>query len=209
MKPDELQGILDSHREWLTTEGGVKANLSRANLSRANLSRANLSRANLSGADLSWANLSGADLSWANLSRANLSWANLSGADLSRADLSRADLSRATGLLQPFGWLRDTFETTAQGFVVYRAQRGQFSNPDGWVFEPGAILTEVCHSDRALDCACGVAFATLDWVREKHPRDIIWRCLIPWQRSCGIVVPYNTDGKARCDYLELVEVVEA
>ena len=194
MKPDELQGILDSHREWLTTEGGVKANLSGADLSRA---------------DLSWANLSGADLSWANLSWADLSWANLSRADLSRANLSRANLSGATGLLQPFGWLRDTFETTAQGFVVYRAQRGQFSNPDGWVFEPGAILTEVCHSDRALDCACGVAFATLDWVREKHPRDIIWRCLIPWQRSCGIVVPYNTDGKARCDYLELVEVVEA
>ena len=219
MDAQGLRSILASHKSWLSNTGGSRANLSGADLSGADLSGANLSGANLSGADLSWANLrqadlSGANLSWANLSGANLRQANLrqadlSGANLSWANLRQADLSGAEGLLEPFCWLRDTFETTDRGITVYRAQSGQFANPYGWVFEPGSELTEVCHPDRTLDCACGVAFATLEWVRKNHPSDTVWRCLIPWPRSCGVVVPYNTDGKARCDYLELIEVVEA
>jgi hypothetical protein len=110
----ELASILEAHHKWLRNEdGGQRADLSGAYLSRANLSGANLSWANLSGANLSWADLSGADLSgadlsgaklswaylsWANLSGANLSWANLSGADLSGADLSGAlNLTLALG----------------------------------------------------------------------------------------------------------------
>jgi hypothetical protein len=108
MTRKQLAEVLRLHGLWLSAaDNGVRANLSRANLSDANLSRANLSRAilsyanlsytdlsraNLSGADLSRANLSGAILSCANLSGADLSCANLSGADLSCADLSRADL---------------------------------------------------------------------------------------------------------------------
>ena len=200
----DYREVLHQHTLWLRVPGEG----TRANLSRADLSWANLRGADLRGADLRGANLSRADLRGANLSWANLSGADLSGANLSWANLRGANLSRAKGLLEPFCWLRDTFETTYLGFVVYRSQRGSFTNPDGWVFGPGAELTEVCHSDRTLDCACGVAFATLDWVRKNHERETIWRCLIPWERSCGIVVPYNTDGKARCDYLQLIEVVE-
>jgi hypothetical protein len=112
---EELKEILKSHHEWLTTPGGICANLRRANLSGTNLSDAdlsgtNLSYANLSGTNLSYANLSGtnlsdadlsgtnlsyADLSCANLRRANLSGTNLSDANLSCADLRRANLSYA------------------------------------------------------------------------------------------------------------------
>ena len=106
MDKQELKAILGKHFKWLRGENGGKradlsgADLSRANLSGADLSRANLFGANLSRADLSRADLSRADLSGANLSRANLFGANLSRADLSGADLfganlSRADLSRA------------------------------------------------------------------------------------------------------------------
>ena len=209
MDAQGLRSILASHKSWLSNTGGSRANLSGADLSGADLSGANLSGANLSRANLSWANLSGANLRQANLRQADLRQADLSGANLSWANLRQADLSGAEGLLEPFCWLRDTFETTDRGITVYRAQSGQFANPYGWVFEPGSELTEVCHPDRTLDCACGVAFATLEWVRKNHPSDTVWRCLIPWPRSCGVVVPYNTDGKARCDYLELIEVVEA
>ena len=88
---EELEVFLRKHKLWLNDEdGGERADLSWADLSRADLSWANLSWADLSRADLSWANLSGADLS-----RANLSGANLSGADLSRANLSGANLSGA------------------------------------------------------------------------------------------------------------------
>jgi len=96
MDKQELKNILDKHLKWIRGEnGGKRADLFGANLSRANLSGANLSRANLSGANLSGANLSGANLFGANLFGANLSRANLSGANLSRANLFGANLSGA------------------------------------------------------------------------------------------------------------------
>jgi hypothetical protein len=105
MNTDDLKEAIRLHGMWLRNEdGGVKANLSKANLSEANLSKANLSGvilygANLSGVILYGADLSGANLRKANLSKANLSKANLSGADLSCADLYGANLSEAVGYL--------------------------------------------------------------------------------------------------------------
>ena len=73
---EELKTILELHLKWLRNEeGGI----------RANLSGADLRDADLSGADLSCAYLSGADLSCACLSGADLRDAYLIGADLSRA----------------------------------------------------------------------------------------------------------------------------
>ena len=96
MDKQELKAILGKHLKWLRGEdGGERANLFGANLSRADLSGANLSRADLSGANLFEANLSGANLSGANLSGANLFEANLFEANLFRANLSGADLFEA------------------------------------------------------------------------------------------------------------------
>ena len=101
MDKQELKAILGKHLKWLRGEDGGEranlfgANLSRADLSGANLFEANLSRANLPGANLFEANLSGANLFEANLFEANLSRANLSGADLFEANLSGANLSGA------------------------------------------------------------------------------------------------------------------
>ena len=77
----ELEQILNLHKMWVEgNEGGVRANLYRADLRGADLSYDDLSCANLSSADLR-----GADLSSADLSSADLSSANLRGADLSCA----------------------------------------------------------------------------------------------------------------------------
>ena len=79
----ELDKVLKLHDLWLNNKGGgIRADLSGADLSYTNLPGANLSGANLFDADLSGANLYGAKLSGANLSNANLSGANLSNADL-------------------------------------------------------------------------------------------------------------------------------
>ena len=99
-----LKEVLELHKKWLNDEkGGIRADLSYANLNDADLRGANLSYVNLRGAnlryaDLSYIDLSNADLRGANLSNAdligaNLSDANLRGADLRRANLSYADLS--------------------------------------------------------------------------------------------------------------------
>ena len=64
-----LKEVLELHKKWLNDEkGGIRADLSYANLNDADLRGANLSYVNLRGA-----NLIGVDLSDANLSYADLS----------------------------------------------------------------------------------------------------------------------------------------
>ena len=106
MNGEEIRIVLEKHEKWLNNElGGIRADLSGAdiygldlrgaNLYGANLIRADLRVAYLIKTDLREANLSGADLSGADLRKANLSGANLSGANLSGANLSGADLRGA------------------------------------------------------------------------------------------------------------------
>ena len=83
---DELHEIIRKHNLWLQGEdGGERAILRGAILSRAILREADLSRADLSGAILRWADLRVADLSGAILRVADLRVANLLGAILSGA----------------------------------------------------------------------------------------------------------------------------
>ena len=193
MKAEKLNGILAAHKLWLDGEGGGKANLSWANLSRANLSWANLSRANLS-----WADLSGADLSRADLSRA----------DLSGADLSGADLSGAKGLLSTVNYLDAHFERTPDGYIAYKTFNAYYRSPDAWTIENGAVIEENVNFDRCTSCGCGINVAPLEWVKNEYPKAQIWKVLIRWEWLCGVCVPYMTDGKIRCERVELIEVVE-
>ena len=186
------------------------ADLRGADLGGADLREANLRGADLSGADLSGANLSGADLSWADLRGADLRRANLGEADLYRADLRGADLSGAMGLLDPAEWMAK-FPATAEGYVVYKAVGyTSYGSPPHWTIEPGAYLTETVNPSRTDDCGCGVNFGTAKFVWDDYPpaqgRNV-WECLIEWRDLPGVVVPYNTDGKARCARLKLVRIV--
>ena len=186
-----------------------EANLREADLSGANLRGANLSEADLRGANLREANLSWADLSEADLSGANLSGANLSWADLSWADLRWADLSETVGLLDAAAWLRANFETDAEGVVVYkRIGSTGYPTPASWLIEPGAYLTEVVNPSRTVLGACGVNFGTRAWCDKCYIDAALWRCRIEWLDLAGVVVPYHTDGKARCARLRLLEIVE-
>lgn len=111
MKIKQLNEILELHEKWLKAlDGGVRADLSYADLrgidlSGINLSYADLMGANLKGANLRYidlscakligANLSDTDLKGANLNDTDLSYANLMCANLSETDLTEADLSDA------------------------------------------------------------------------------------------------------------------
>jgi hypothetical protein len=185
------------------------ADLSGANLSGANLSGANLSSADLSGANLSGANLSSADLSGANLRGANLSSANLSGANLSGANLRSANLSGAQWVLDPIAYLEEHFELTVDGIVAYKTFGTNYTPPESWKMEAGAILTENVSFDVCSDCACGVNVATRDWIKahgEVGKREV-WKVLIKWTWLVGVCVPLHTDGKIRCGRVQLVENV--
>src|SRR3990167_2617690 len=77
---ERLREILHLHALWLKdSPGGVRADLSGANLGEADLRRADLRYADLSDANLRGANLRGANLRGADLSGANLGGAVLTG----------------------------------------------------------------------------------------------------------------------------------
>ena len=202
MTKEQLAEILTKHELWLNSEsGGEKANLSSTDLRSADLSSANLSSANLRYADLRSANLSYANLSYANLRSANLSYA-----DLRSTDLRSADLSYANGLLTAAQWLSQHFTADEHGLIVYKVF-GAFNMPPArWEIRAGAVLTEIVNPVRCCDCACGINFGTLDWLRANVKNAVIWRCRIAWIDLADVVVPYNTDGKARCGRLTLLEL---
>ena len=205
------------------------ANLSGANLSNANLFDANLSNATLSGADLSDANLFDANLYNVNLSGADLSGADLSGADLSGADLSGAnlynvnlynvnlsgaDLSGAKELQNPLSFLDKNFKTAkdvnGEYYVVYKAFGNTFfTQPKKWILKSGSIITENVNRGITKECGCGVNFATLKWINNNIRWSVeIWECKLYFKDLINTIIPYNTDGKGRCEKLTLVKKIK-
>lgn len=91
MNKQEIQEILEAHKNWLRDEDGGKC---------ADLCDADLYGANLCGADLRRADLRGANLYGADLYGANLCNANLCGANLRRANLDQKEQIRKGFIVQ-------------------------------------------------------------------------------------------------------------
>ena len=189
MNTEQIKEILEQHKIWLQDSSQGK--------------RADLSGANLSGANLCVANLCAANLCGANLCGVNLSEANLSG-----ADLSETNLSNCIGLLTPSDFL-STFEHTTEGIIVYKAfGNTTFNTNPNWKISEGETISEVVNSNRQDNCGCGVNVASLEWCKQNYTKSEYWKCLIPWNKACEIVIPYNTDGKFRCGSLKLLERIK-
>ena len=212
ISPEKLKEIIESHGKWLRNEeGGVRANLAGANLSRAildgaNLDGANLARANLYEASLAGANLDGANLYEANLYGAILAGANLSGAILDGANLSRAILYGAKGIPDTtiqFSFL-DKLEKTSEGYIVYKTFGQHYSPPEKWEIKEGSIINEFCDTSLFTTCSHGINVATLDWVKQNTSNDI-WKCLIKFEWLVGVTIPLKTDGKIRTARVQLIE----
>ena len=150
------------------------------------------------------ADLSGADLIGANLSGANLSDVNLSG-----ADLSGANLSGSIGILSQTAWLQKHFKKNKKGYLVYKTFGAYNTPPDKWEIKKGSVITETANCQRTDTCGCGINFATREWIKNELDHDVVvWECLLEWEDLADTIVPYNTDGKARCQRLTLLEVVK-
>jgi uncharacterized protein YjbI with pentapeptide repeats len=197
----------------LTEACFYRAKLNKCNLKSADLTKADLSFAKLPRAKLAHANLTGAKLTSADLTAANLYCANLTGALLVGVKLFGADLSGCIGLPTQTQWLKENCIVGSEGIYALKMFDLFFVSPAHWTLQKGAELTEVCNPDRATDCGSGINVASLTWlndtVRENFARyrglQSVWLVKIPWQRVADIVVPFNTDGKFRTSYCELVE----
>ena len=185
--------------------------LSSADLSGSNLSGSNLSGSNLSGSNLSGSNLRSADLSGSNLRSADLSGSNLRSADLSGSNLSGSNLSGSNGIMSAIAFMDAHFERTPDGFIAYKTFGSSYSPNSDWKIEPGSVLTEIVNPDRTCDCGCGINVAPLRWVKDNATnggRLSIRKVLIRWEWLMGVVVPFGSDGKVRCEKVELIEVVK-
>ena len=201
-------------RTFLTDADLRGAELGNADLRGAVLTDAVLRGADLRGAILTDAVLRGADLRGAILTGAVLRGADLRGAVLTRtfltdADLTDTDLGGSKGLLTAREFM-GKFKHDKLGVIVYKLiGNTYYESPDYWNMVPGSFLEEVVNPLPTLDCACGVNFATLEWCQKdsNYSRSKLWKCRIRWIDLTDVVVPYNTDGKARCGRLELLEIV--
>ena len=138
----------------------------------------------------------------------NLSRADLRGADLSGADLRGANLSDAKGLLNAAEFLSQ-FESDELGIIVYKKiGNTTYCAASHWKIEAGEFLTEVVNPNRQNDCGCGVNFATLEWCEREYKNADLWKCRIRFLDLADVVVPFRSDGKARCARLELLEIVK-
>ena len=163
----------------------------------------------MSRAKLRVAILYGADLHEADLSVADLYEANLRGANLYGADLRGANLSQVKGLLNPSRWIKDNFKRTKEGYIVYKAFGHTIYNQKCFgTIKKGKIIREVVNPDRGTDCGCGINFATLNWVKNNYSNSTIRKCLLRWEDLATLVVPFNTNGKARCGSLKVLEIVK-
>lgn len=121
--------------------------------------------------------------------------------------LTAADLSRANGLLSSLKFISYNFEATSEGIIAYKTFGDTYKSPDKWQIEAGSIIEENVNPNRTDVCGCGINVAPLDWVKKNYDGDI-WEVLIKWEWLPGVVVPYNTDGKIRCERAQLVRIVE-
>lgn len=215
---EELNKIIENHKHWLMRDCenwmDMRADLSNTILVRVSLSGINLSNAILVCADLRGANLIGTNLSGANMECANLNYANLSGANLSNtnmdcANLSGANLSGAKGIISAIDFLKKYFEFTKDGVIAYKTFAECYDPPENWVLKKGSILTENVNSCRSYACGCGINVAPINWVKLRYNGGDIWKVLIRWEWLVGVIVPYHSDGKIRCERVELIEIVES
>ena len=144
-----LSEILAAHEQFVRgKEGGVRADLAGADLTRANLFRANLAYADLQGANLEGANLREAKLASADLSKSYLRNADLRKADCTEAHLSGADLTEAQAGGTEF------FRADLSQAVLRRTEFGaanfRDANVHGADFE-GAILKTAILRETKLD----------------------------------------------------------
>ncbi len=198
--PKKIKEALEKHVLWLEGKNGGERFVWLDVIK-------DMSDADMSDADMSGADMSGADMRRADMSGADMSGANMSDANMSDADMRRADMSGAKNLISAINYLEANFERTESGYIVYKTFGGMYSAPESWKIEPNAIIEEVVNATRTDDCGSGINVAPLEWVKN-HFHGGIWKCLIEWPWLAGVIVPYNTDGKIRCERVRLLEIVK-
>lgn len=115
-----------------------------------------------------------------------------------------------TYMFHPFEYLNEYYEKTTEGYIVYKIFNLCYRAPERWKIEPNSIITETVNLNMDTMYVSGIYVSTLKWLKDEsifwEDREFeVWKCLIRYEWSMGICVPYNTDGSFRCGKLQLLE----
>ncbi|MCR1959826.1 hypothetical protein SAMN04489758_1281, partial [Thomasclavelia cocleata] len=121
-----------------------------------------------------------------------------------------ANLSNAKGLPSAIEIMNKYFEKTDEGYIAYKTFGLCYKPNPNWKIEIGEVIEENVNFNRTSGCGCGINVATLDWVKGDITTSgrTIYKVLIRNEWLMGVCVPYQTDGKIRCEKVEIIGVVE-
>lgn len=124
-------------------------------------------------------------------------------------------LSQCKGVTTPSDYLDRYFERNQSdtGYIVYKTFGSKYPPCAEWDISPGSIIYENCDMNRRNPCSYGINVAPIEWIRKyicAHAAETldIWRCEILDKWLADVCVPYDTNGKIRCNKLRLIEIVE-
>jgi len=169
------------------------------------LTKATFTLASLEGVSFTDAILDGSHFTKSALLCCDFRGADLCGTTLVSALISECDFSGARSMPNAIDYLKENFEFTSEGMIAYKTFGDEFNPNLNWDIKEGAVISENVNWNRFNDCGCGINVAPYSWV-SCHYSGKIWKILIRWEWLSGVVVPYDTNGKIRCERAEIVEV---
>jgi len=183
------------------------ADMCGADMRGADMRGADMSGTNMRGADMCDADMCGTNMRGTNMRGTDMCGADMRGADMRDADMSDANMSGVIGIPTSEQFI-SKFEKIKAGIIVYKAiNNTEYDKNKKWVIKEDEIISENVNFNLNNDCGCGINFGTKEYVIEKYPTSDIWECLIEWDWLADVIVPYNTDGKARCAKLKLLKKI--
>lgn len=154
------------------------------------------------------------NLSEADLSRTGFVGTTFNNVSTAGAKINLTNFSQTKGLVSPIKFLEDNFEKTKDGYIAYKTFGTFYLESPEWVIREGAVISEVVNFNPTSECGSGVNVATKKWILDRMINDekfvgaTVWKVLIRWEWLVGVCVPYDSDGKIRCERVELIEKYE-
>lgn len=111
------------------------------------------------------------------------------------------------------------FEQSPEGIIGYKTFGSEHLPPAHWKIEVGKTIQDECNFDIDQECSYGINIAPLSWVENEYGTDSNWdteqhkyvytyrdiyKILIKTAWLNGVCIPYNTDGKVRCQKLQII-----
>ena len=104
--------------------------------------------------------------------------------------------------------MNEHFEKIDEGYIAYKTFGTFYSINPNWKIEVGEVLKENVNFNRNNACGCGINVATYNWIKTQTGDSPVYKVLIRNEWLMGVCVPYLSDGKIRCERVEILGVVD-